>query len=64
LWFPYLIKAYADVGQFDDAWRSIGEAMTTMETTKERSECFMIRRSPFPAQILQLRSDQAADCQA
>jgi predicted ATPase len=35
LWFPYLIKAYADVGQFDDAWRSIGEAMTTLETTKE-----------------------------
>jgi predicted ATPase/class 3 adenylate cyclase len=35
LWFPYLIKAYADVGQFDDAWRSISEAMTTLETTKE-----------------------------
>ena len=23
-------------GQFDDAWRSIGEAMTAVETTKER----------------------------
>ena len=31
----YLAKAYADLGQFDDAWRSIGEAVDTTETTKE-----------------------------
>ena len=31
----YLAKAYADLGQFDDAWRSIGEAIATTETTKE-----------------------------
>ena len=31
----YLAKAYADLGQFDDAWRSIGEAIDTTETTKE-----------------------------
>jgi predicted ATPase len=36
LWFPYLSKAYAELGQFDDAWRCIGEAMTAVETTKER----------------------------
>jgi hypothetical protein len=36
LWFPYLSKAYAALGQFDDAWRCIGEAMTAVETTKER----------------------------
>ena len=40
MWMPlylsYLARAYADLGQFDDAWRCIGEAMTTMETTKER----------------------------
>jgi len=35
-WFPYLSKAYAELGQFDDAWRCIGEAMTAVETTKER----------------------------
>ena len=29
-------RAYAELGQFDDAWRSIGEAMTAVETTKER----------------------------
>jgi hypothetical protein len=31
-----LARAYADLGRFDDAWRSIGEAMTAAETTKER----------------------------
>ena len=39
-WIPsylsYLARAYAELRQFDDAWRCIGEAMTTMETTKER----------------------------
>ena len=28
--------AYAELGQFDDAWRFMGEAMTTVETTNER----------------------------
>jgi predicted ATPase len=28
--------AYSDLGQFDDAWRSIGEAMTEVETTNEK----------------------------
>jgi predicted ATPase len=32
----YLAKAYAELGQFDDAWRCIGEAMTAVETTGER----------------------------
>ena len=32
----YLARAHAELGQFDDAWRCIGEAMTAMETTKER----------------------------
>ena len=40
LWMPlflsYLARAYAELGKFDDAWRSISEAMTAMETTKER----------------------------
>jgi predicted ATPase len=31
-----LAKAYADLGQFDDAWRCIGEAMSAVETTKEK----------------------------
>ena len=35
LYLSYLARAHADLGQFDDAWRCIGEAMTAMETTKE-----------------------------
>jgi predicted ATPase len=31
----YLAIAYAELGQFDDAWRSIEEAITHIETTKE-----------------------------
>jgi tetratricopeptide (TPR) repeat protein len=35
VWLPlilsYLAKAYAELGQFDDAWRSIDEAMRTVE---------------------------------
>jgi class 3 adenylate cyclase/predicted ATPase len=40
LWMPlhssYFARAYAELGQFDTAWRRIGEAMTAVETTKER----------------------------
>jgi predicted ATPase len=31
-----LSSAFADLGQFDEAWRCVDTAMTTMETTKER----------------------------
>ena len=34
--YRYLARAHAELGQFDDAWRCIGEAMTAVETTKER----------------------------
>jgi predicted ATPase len=38
-WLPlvlsYLARAYAELGQFDDAWRSIGDAITAVEATKE-----------------------------
>ena len=39
LFIPWYLSnlsgAYAKLGQFDDAWRCIGEAMTAVETTKE-----------------------------
>jgi predicted ATPase len=35
LWFSYLARAYADLGQFDEARRFIGEAIAAVETTKE-----------------------------
>jgi predicted ATPase len=36
LFLSHLARAYAELGQFDHAWRCIGEAMTAVETTKER----------------------------
>jgi predicted ATPase len=33
---PDLARAYAQLDRYDDAWRCIGEAMTAMETTKEK----------------------------
>jgi predicted ATPase len=34
--FLCLAHAHAELGQFDEAWRCIGEAITTMEKTKEK----------------------------
>ena len=34
--FSFLAKAYAEAGQFDDAWRCIDDATRAVETTKER----------------------------
>jgi predicted ATPase len=40
LWLPLLLSnlasAYAGLGQFDEAWRCVGEATDTIATTKER----------------------------
>ena len=40
VWTPtylaYLAKAYAELGQFDDALRCVGEAMTAVHTSKEQ----------------------------
>jgi len=39
IWKPlhltYLARTYADLGQFEDAWSTIAEAMTAVEQTKE-----------------------------
>jgi predicted ATPase len=35
-WLSFLARACADVGKLDDAWSCIGEAMTAIETTKQR----------------------------
>ena len=39
LWMPlhtsYLMRAYADLGQLDDAWRCVSDAVGVIETTKE-----------------------------
>jgi tetratricopeptide (TPR) repeat protein len=39
-WIPsylsYLAKAHAELGQFNDSWRCIGEALTAIEASKEK----------------------------
>jgi class 3 adenylate cyclase/predicted ATPase len=35
LYLSYLARAHAELGQFDDAWRCIGDAMEAAVTTKE-----------------------------
>jgi class 3 adenylate cyclase/predicted ATPase len=57
LTFSYLARAHADLGQFDEAWHSIGEALARVESTKEKwAEAEIQRvageialRSPVPA---------------
>jgi predicted ATPase len=40
VWIPFhlshLARAHAELGQFEEAWHCIGEAMSAMETTKEK----------------------------
>jgi hypothetical protein len=36
LWLAFLARGFAKLGRFADAWRCIGEAVTAVETTKER----------------------------
>jgi predicted ATPase len=36
LWLSFLAGAYAELGQIDDAWRYIGEALAISETSKEK----------------------------
>jgi predicted ATPase len=35
-YLPELARTHAELGQFEEAWRCIGEAMTAVETTKEK----------------------------
>jgi predicted ATPase len=35
LYLSYLARTYAELGQLDDAWYSIGDALTAVETNKE-----------------------------
>jgi predicted ATPase len=36
IFLSHLSRTHAELGQFDDAWRGISEAMSAVETTKER----------------------------
>jgi hypothetical protein len=38
LFLSYLARTYAELRQFDDAWRSIDEVITAVQATKEASQ--------------------------
>jgi predicted ATPase len=59
LWLSHLARAHAKLGQFDDAWRCIGEAMTAVETTKERWYEAEINRISGEIVLLSADSDVA-----
>jgi class 3 adenylate cyclase/predicted ATPase len=55
----YLARAYAQLHQFDEAWRCISEAMTLMETTKERSNEADIHRTAGEIALMSPEPDAA-----
>ncbi len=63
LWLPlhlaYLSKAQAELGQFDDAWRSLGKALSVIETTKEKWFEAEVNRRAGEVALLTSRPDQA-----
>jgi class 3 adenylate cyclase/predicted ATPase len=67
LWAPlhlsFLAKAYADVGQFEDASRCIGEANTTAQTTKAMLWETEVHRTAGEIALLSPERD-TADAQA
>ena len=59
MYLPYLSRAYAELGQFDDAWRCISEAMTAVETTKERWAEADIQRTAGEIAVMSPQRDEA-----
>ena len=54
-----LARAHAELGQFGDAWRYSDEAITTMETTKERQCEAEVYRMAGEMALLSPRPDAA-----
>jgi class 3 adenylate cyclase/predicted ATPase len=63
LWMPshlsYLATAYAALGQFDNAWWCIGEAITAAEITKERWQEADIHRMAGEIELLSPKPNAA-----
>src|SRR6266478_9478279 len=59
LWLSYLARANAEIGQFDDARRCIGEAMAAVETAKERWCEAEVNRIAGKIALLSLEPDAA-----
>jgi class 3 adenylate cyclase/predicted ATPase len=63
MWLPLrlsqLASAHADLGQFDDAWRCIGETMSAVEATKERWFEAEVNRTAGEIELLSRDPDAA-----
>ena len=63
LWKPrgmaYLARAHVELGQFEEAWRCIGEAMTAAETTKEKWWEAEVHRAAGEIEMLSPEPDAA-----
>ena len=55
----HLAHAHAQLGQFEEAWRCIGEAMTIVETTKEKLSEAEIHRTAGEITLLSPEQDAA-----
>ena len=60
-YLSFLTRAYAELGQFDDAWRCMGEALTAVETTKERLWEAEINRTAGEAALLSAQNTAKAE---
>jgi len=54
-----LARAHGELGQFDDAWRCIGEAITAVETSKERISEAQVHRTAGEIALLSPARDAA-----
>ena len=59
LWLLYLTRASAEIGQFDDAKRCIGEALAAVDTAKERWCVAEVNRIAGKIALLSLEPDAA-----
>ena len=59
LWLSGLARAYAGVGQFDEAWHYVAEAFTVMERTKEKWCDAQINNVAGEIALLSLEPDTA-----
>jgi predicted ATPase len=56
---PHLAIAHAELGKFDDAWRSISEAIAAIETTKERWHEAEVHRTAGEITLMSREGDAA-----
>jgi predicted ATPase len=59
LYLPHLARVHAELGQFEEAWRCIGEAMTAVETTKEKWCDAEIHRTAGEIELMSAEPDAA-----